>query len=69
MLYSRNSIKNNNFFLFHILFISLSILSSFSGAQSAPAPNEIARTLGKYQAVLKSFSKYIPEKEYSFYSS
>jgi hypothetical protein len=69
MLDSRNSQKNNNFLLFHIFFISLSILSSFSGAESAPAPDDIKKMLVKYQTVLRSFQKFIPKNEYSYYDS
>ena len=69
MSYSRNSLKKNNSFLFHIIFICLSVLCLFSDAGSAPMPDEIKKTLVKYQAVLRSFSKFIPKSEYSFCDS
>jgi len=69
MSYSRKSQKNNDLLLFHIFFIGLAILSSFSGAQSAPLPDDIKKMLVKYQAVLKTFSKFIPKSEYSYHGS
>ncbi len=69
MLHSRNSQKNNNFLLFHIFFITLSILSTYSGAEPAPVPGDIQKMLVKYQTVLRSFRKFIPKSEYSYFDS